>query len=79
MHSSIYNHIFIKFLFKNAINGSDNNVFLRKKGNINTYIGELDVSSPTPRLSSLRILLTLAIKFDLAVHIADIDTAFTYA
>ena len=34
---------------------------------------------PTPRLSSLRILLTLAIKFGIAVHIADIDTAFTYA
>ena len=40
---------------------------------------ELDISSPTPRLSSVRILLALAIKLDLVCEIVDIDTAFTYA
>ena len=40
---------------------------------------EVDVSSPTPRLASVRLVLALAIKIDLAVELADIDTAFTYA
>ena len=41
--------------------------------------GELDLASPTPRLSTLRLILSIAMQFDLAVHVVDIDTAFTYA
>ena len=48
-------------------------------GNLMPKDDVVDISSPTPRLSSLRIVLTLAVKFDLCVQIVDIDTAFTYA
>lgn len=41
--------------------------------------GELDLASPTPRLSTLRLLLSIAMQMGLDVHIVDIDTAFTYA
>ena len=40
---------------------------------------EIDVASPTPRLSSLRLILKICITLGLACHIYDIDTAFTYA
>ena len=40
---------------------------------------EIDVSSPTPRLATIRFILAVAIKLGLAVEIVDIDTAFTYA
>ena len=41
--------------------------------------GELDLASPTPRLSTLRLILSIAMQLGLDVHIVDIDTAFTYA
>jgi hypothetical protein len=40
---------------------------------------ELDLASPTPRLSTLRLILKICITMGLACHIYDIDTAFTYA
>ena len=40
---------------------------------------EIDLSSPTPRLSSVRFVLTLILKLELDAELADIDTAFTYS
>ena len=37
----------------------------------------LDLSSPTPRLSSVRFFLTLILKLGLEAELCDIDTAFT--
>ena len=39
----------------------------------------LDLSSPTPRLSSVRFFLTLILKLGLEAELLDIDTAFTYS
>ena len=39
----------------------------------------IDLSSPTPRLSSYRFLLILILKLGLEAELADIDTAFTYS
>ena len=41
--------------------------------------GEIDLSSPTPRLSTVRFLLILILKLGLEAELADIDTAFTYS
>ena len=40
---------------------------------------DFDISAPTPRLSSVRFILAIAIKMDLAASLDDVDTAFTYA
>ena len=39
----------------------------------------LDLSSPTPRLSSYRFFLTLVLKLNLIAELVDVDTAFTYS
>ena len=40
---------------------------------------EIETAAPAPKLSTVRLLLALAAKFDLPAHLADIKTAFLTA